>query len=95
MVSIYVSILIEYDNNGNHTEIIKKGFTFDLGENKELKFDDLFDLRCINDLNIIQIDNFVLTKNAVKLIYDDGSIKNISYKKLKEYNTSNLLTSEN
>ena len=51
-----------------------------MGENKELKFDDLFDLRCINDLNIIQIDNFVLTKNAVKLIYDDGSIKNISYK---------------
>ena len=66
-----------------------------MGENKELKFDDLFDLRCINDLNIIQIDNFVLTKNAVKSIYDDGSIKNISYKKLKEYNTSNLLTSEN
>ena len=66
-----------------------------MGENKELKFDDLLDLRCINDLNIIQIDNFVLTKNAVKLIYDDGSIKNISYKKLKEYNTSNLLTSEN
>ena len=66
-----------------------------MGENKELKFDDLFDLRCINDLNIIQIDNFVLTKNAVKLIYDDGSIKNISYKKLKEYNKSNLLTSEN
>ena len=66
-----------------------------MGENKELKFDDLFDSRCINDLNIIQIDNFVLTKNAVKLIYDDGSIKNISYKKLKEYNTSNLLTSEN
>ena len=66
-----------------------------MGENKELKFDDLFDLRCINDLDIIQIDNFVLTKNAVKLIYDDGSIKNISYKKLKEYNTSNLLTSEN
>ena len=66
-----------------------------MGENKELKFDDLFDLRCINDLNIIQIDNFVLTKNAVKLIYDDGSIKNISYKKLKEYNTSNLLTIEN
>ena len=64
-------------------------------ENKELKFNDLFDLRCINDLNIIEVDNFVLTKNAVKLLYNDGSIKNISYKKLKEYNTSNLLTSEN
>ena len=66
-----------------------------MGENKELKFDELFDLRVVNVLNILQIDNFVLTKNAVKLIYDDGSIKNISYKKLKEYNTSNLLTSEN
>lgn len=64
-------------------------------ENKELKFNDLFDLRCINDLNIIEVDNFVLTKNAVKLLYNDGSIKNISYKKLKEYNTSNLLTIEN
>ena len=58
-------------------------------ENKELKFNDLFDLRCINDLNIIEVDNFVLTKNAVKLLYNDGSIKNISYKKLKEYNTTN------
>ena len=64
-------------------------------ENKELKFNDLFDLRCINDLNIIEVDNFVLTKNAVKLLYNDGSIKNIYYKKLKEYNTSNLLTIEN
>ena len=54
----------------------------------------LFDLICINDMNIIQVNNFIVTKDEVKLLYNDGIIKDISYKKLEEYNILNLLAGE-
>ena len=45
-------------------------------------------------MNIIQVDNFIVTKDEVKLLYNHGIIKDISYKKLEEYNILNLLAGE-
>ncbi len=95
IASVHINILIANTNYSSKLSFIDKGFNFNLEEKRELKLSELFDNRLFNDLNIPFTDNFLLTEDRILFLYDNDLPKEVKYKKLKNYNSSFLLTAKN